>query len=315
MNLKVHNPCNEHTRYYRNYNLFWDELTDKLKEKYNVIENRYFENAHKERFTVYFDSLTSERGLELQECDYVIENLDNGDFYILSVSDDLSQPLLSEQNNPKLKKVLFSQFIDYKIKHHTGINYNKFSPWIYFQSNLTDLEVYYKKRQLKNNFIKKLYFRGNVNDRPILEHFTKSILDGPNYIGNSKVYFDELINYEIGLSIAGVGELCYRDIEYMALGIPFIRFEFQSELSEKLIPNYHYISIPYDKSIPKHNEVHTDRLGEKEHVLQIEARFREVIRDEDFLRFISKNSRKYYEDFLSTNSRINKTLKILNLDD
>ena len=34
MRLRIHNPCNEQTRYYRNYNLFWDELTDKLKEKY-----------------------------------------------------------------------------------------------------------------------------------------------------------------------------------------------------------------------------------------------------------------------------------------
>jgi hypothetical protein len=313
MKLRIHNPCNEQTRYYRNYNLFWDELTETLKQKHSVVENRYFEYAHKERFLVKFDSLLTQNGLELQECDYVIENLESGEFYILSVSDDLSQPLLSEQHNPKLKKVLLSQFIDYKIKHHTGNNYEKFYPWIYFPSNLTDLEFYYQKRETKKNFIKKLYFRGDVSNRPILEYFNKSILDGPNYIGDSKIYFDELINYEIGLSIAGVGELCYRDIEYMALGIPFIRFEYQTELNEKLIPNYHYISIPYDKTIPKHNDTHTDRLGTKEHVQQIEEKFREVIRNEEFLRFISKNSRDYYVNNLSTLSRIDNTLKQLNL--
>ena len=53
----VHNPCNEHTRYFRDYNLFWDELTDRLKQKYTVVENRYFENAHKERFRVNLNSL------------------------------------------------------------------------------------------------------------------------------------------------------------------------------------------------------------------------------------------------------------------
>jgi hypothetical protein len=157
MRLRIHNPCNEQTRYYRNYNLFWDELTDKLKEKYDVIENRYYKDAHKDRFRVNFDSLTNpNQGLLLMECEYVIENMDNGDFYVLSVADDLSYGTLYERDNPKLKKVLISQFIDYKIKGHTKENFHKYYPWIYFPSNLTDLEQYYKKRLDKTEFIDKL---------------------------------------------------------------------------------------------------------------------------------------------------------------
>lgn len=313
MKLRIHNPCNKHTKYYRNYNLFWDELTDKLKEKYNVTENRYFENAHKERFNVNFDSLTNPEGLLLMECEYVIENMDNGDFYVLSVADDLSYGMLSEQSNPKLKKVLISQFIEDKVKHHVSDNYDKYYPWIYFPSNLTDLESYYKKRLEKTEFIDKLCFWGTTSERPILKHFDNSILDGPNYIGDSQKYFENLINYSVALSIAGVGELCYRDIECMALGIPLIRFEYQTKLYEPLIPNYHYISIPYDDTIPKHNDVHTDRLGDETHSKQIEDRFKEIIFDKEFLQFISNNSRKYYEDSLSSSSRINKTLEILGL--
>ena len=314
MRLRIHNPCNEQTRYYRNYNLFWDELTDKLKEKYEIVENRYFEDAHKTRFNVTFNSLTNpNQGLLLMECEYVIENMDNGDFYVLSVADDLSYGTLGERNNPKLKKVLISQFIDYKIKGHKNENFYKYSPWIYFQSNLTDLEQYYKKRLDKTEFIDKLCFWGTTSERPILEHFDKSLLVGPNYIGDSNKYFDNLINYSVALSIAGVGELCYRDIECMALGVPLIRFEYQTKLYEPLIPNYHYISIPYDTTLPTHNGVHTDRLGNGNHSKQIEDRFREVILDKEFLNFISKNSRKYYEDNLSPSSRINKTLEILGL--
>jgi hypothetical protein len=48
----IHNPCNEHTRYYRNYNLFWDELTDKLKTKFIVKENRYYEFANSRQFEI-----------------------------------------------------------------------------------------------------------------------------------------------------------------------------------------------------------------------------------------------------------------------
>lgn len=314
MRLRIHNPCNEQTRYYRNYNLFWDELTDKLKEKYDVIENRYFENAHKERFNVNFESLTKpNEGLLLMECEYVIENMDTGDFYVLSVSDNLSYGTLSERNNPKLKKVLISQFIDYKIEGHTKENFHKYYPWIYFPCNLTDLEQYYKKRLDKTKFIEKLCFWGTTSERPILKHFDKTLLVGPNYIGDSDKYFDNLINYSVALSIAGVGELCYRDIECMALGVPLIRFEYQTKLNEPLIPNYHYISIPYDTTIPKHNGVHTDRLGNFNHCKQIEDRFREVILDKEFLEFISKNSRKYYEENLTPLSRVNKTLEILKL--
>ena len=313
MNLRIHNPCNEQTRYYRNYNLFWDELTNKLKETHTIIENRYFENAHKERFNVNFDSLTNPQGLFLMECEYVIENMDNGDFYVLSVADDLSYGMLSEQSNPKLKKVLISQFIEDKVKHHVGDNYDKYSPWIYFPSNLTDLESYYKKRLEKTEFIDKLCFWGTTSQRPILEHFDSSILVGPNYIGDSDKYFDNLINYSVALSIAGVGELCYRDIECMALGVPLIRFEYQTKLAEPLIPNYHYISIPYDNDIPSHNGTKTDRLGGYDQAKKIEQRFKEVISDKEFLSFISKNSRKYYEDNLSSDSRVTKTLNILNL--
>jgi hypothetical protein len=313
MNLRIHNPCNEHTRYYRNYNLFWDELTDKLKENHTIIENRYFEDAHKERFNVHFDSLINPQGLFLMECEYVIENIDNGDFYVLSVADDLSYGMLSEQSNPKLKKVLMSQFIEDKVKHHVGDNYDKYSPWIYFPSNLTDLEFYYKQRLEKTEFVDKLCFWGTTSQRPILKHFDSSILVGPNYIGDSDKYFDNLINYSIALSIAGVGELCYRDIECMALGVPLIRFEYQTKLAEPLIPNYHYISIPYDDEISSHNGTKTDRLGGYDQAKKIEQRFKEVISDKDFLIFISKNSRKYYEDNLSSDSRVAKTLNILNL--
>ena len=93
----------------------------------------YFKDAHKNRFKVNFESLTNpDEGLLLMECEYVNENIDSGDFYVLSVADDLSYGTLSERNNPKLKKVLISQFIDYKIEGHTNENFHKYYPWIYF---------------------------------------------------------------------------------------------------------------------------------------------------------------------------------------
>jgi hypothetical protein len=311
MKLRIHNPTNEITKKNRDYNVFWDDLTIELKKNNEVYENRFFEQAHFDRFNVNFKSLSKQDGLLMLECEYLIENIETGDFLIFSVADDLTHCILDERSNPKLKKVFVSQFIDYKIKHHVDDYFEKYSPWIYFPSFDVDLEQFYQKRKEKNSFVDKLFFRGATAHRPIINHFDRNILEGLNPI-NTNDYFNELINYSIGLSIAGVGELCYRDVEYMALGIPFIRFEFQSQLIEPLIPGHHYISIPYDNSIPKHNEVFTDRLGEFNHAKIIESKFKEIINDKEYLKFVGENARKYYEKNLSKKSRLENSIKLIN---
>lgn len=310
--LIVHNPTNWHTRHYRNYNLFWDELTEELSKRYEVEENREWDDAHFGRYEIKLSKGISNEFL-LLECEYVIEDKDTGEFWIMSVSDDLGYATMNEKRNPLCKKVLVSQFIDYKIKHHVGDNYDKYSPWIYFPSGLIDLESFYYKRKVTKDITPKMYFRGNMTQRPALKHYSDELLSCPEYAVNPDQYFMELIGYSAALSMAGVGELCYRDIECMAVGVPLIRFEFQAEMHEKLIPNVHYISVPYPEDMPRHNDVATDRLALEHHAKLIEERFKEVVDDVEFLSYISKNAREYYERNLSPKNRVNKTLEILGL--
>lgn len=312
-NFLIHNPCNENTRYYREYNLFWDELTDELKKKYNIIENRYYEGAHYSRMQIQLQKRTQEF-LDLLECEYVIEDLDNGDFWILSIAEQMSGCILTESNNPHLKKVLYSQYIPEQIVHHTKENANKYLPWIFFQQDVVDLEKYYENRKEKKELIPRLFFRGNTQYRPIVDYIDKEILSDTKKIEN-KDYFDLLTDYEICLSIGGVanGDLCYRDVECMALGIPLLRFDFVATLNPPLIPNYHYISIPLQLDLPKERGVHKDRLGDEKHAKLIEQRFHEVIQNKNFLNYISKNAREYYEKYLSKESRVQHTLNLLNL--
>jgi hypothetical protein len=304
----VHNPCNEHTRYYRNYNLFWDKLTEDLKKYFNVTENRFYEFANSNMFDVKLKKGKSPF-FALHECEYVIEFEDTGDFYILSVSDRLSAAMLNERNNPHLKKVLVSQFNYDYLKSHVGDSISKYIPWIYFPQEVFNYDEYYQKRKNIDTFIDKMYFRGTLSERPITQYFNKNYVEGFIPIKN---YFDDLIKYKLGLSIAGVGELCYRDIEYMCIGIPFIRFEYLSELNPKLIPNYHYISVNRPNDIPSHNGLSTDRLGLDKHAKMIEKRFLEVKNDKDFLNYISNNARNYYETYLNQNN-INHTLNLLSI--
>ena len=312
--LIVHNPCNEHTKNYREYNLFFDEFTEHLKTKYNIIENRYFENAHYERMKIYLKQRTDEF-LDILECEYVIEDSESGDFWILSVAEQISSGILREQNNPHLKKVLYSQYIPDQIVHHCKQNSNKYKPWIFFQQNIIDLEKYYYKRSQQTQRIEKLFFRGGTVYRPIVNHIDKNILS-ETQIKKNNDYFEELSEYEICLSIGGVanGDLCYRDVECMAIGIPILRFDFVTTLNPALIPNYHYISIPLQTDLPKENDVFKDRLGNYKHAKMIEDRFNEVIQDKYFLNFISNNARDYYETYLSKKARIEHTLNLLNID-
>jgi hypothetical protein len=306
----VHNPCNEHTRYFRNYNLFWDDLTEELKKKYIVEENRYYEFANSQRFKVNLKNQTSdENNFLLLECEYVIEFEDTGEFYIMSVSDNLTHCILNEKNNPKLKKVLVSQFTNNEILNNVGNdNFEKYSPWIYFPCTINDLVPFFEERKNKETLIDKMYFRGtSIEDRSILSHFNQDYLEGIRPIGGPNVYFKDLINYKVGLSVAGRGELCYRDIEYMAIGVPFIRFEYTTNLNPKLIPNYHYISID------RPSDLVIDRLGNETHAAMIEKRFLEVKDDKEFLSFISKNAKEYYDTYLSRYNNVKHTLNLLEL--
>ncbi len=308
-NIIVHNPCNQHTRYYRNYNLFWDRFTDHLKTKFNVEEDREYEFANSRSSNIFLKKTLAPRaGLPMFECEYIIEFKDTGDFYILSASDTLTSAILNERSNDNLKKVLVSQFNKRELDHHVGSYIYKYEPWIYFPSQVHDLEYYYNTRRNHDNFIDKMYFRGTaLEDRPILSHLNPKLLEGIKPIGGPSTYFNDLIKYKIGLSVAGRGELCYRDIEYMAIGIPFLRFSYVNELNPNLIPNYHYIAVD------RPDDLIQDRLGNFEHAKMIENKFLEVKDDKNFLNFIAKNARDYYTKYLSLENSINHTLDILNI--
>jgi hypothetical protein len=312
-NLIIHNPCNDFTKNYRDYNLFWDELTDELKKSHQIVENRFYETAHIDRMKIQLKKRQHEY-LELLECEYVIEDSDTGDFWILSAAEQITGGILLEQNNPHLKKVLYSQYIPDQMVHHTGKNSNKYHPWIFFPQNVLDLEPFYQKRLTKEILIPKLFFKGGVNYRPIVTFINNDILSDTNIINNNN-YFDTLIDYKICLSIGGTanGDICYRDIECFALGIPILRFDFVTTLYPGLIPNYHYISIPLPNDLPIHNGVLKDRLGNLSHAKLIEDKFYEVINNDNFLKYISNNAKEYYEKFLSKKNRIHHTLNLLNL--
>jgi hypothetical protein len=312
--LIVHQPTNHDSKRFRYYNIFFDKLIDELSKDNDVVVDRYYKNCNKGHSNIKLDWDNSDNDftIETYECEMIVEDYDTKETYIFSIADDLTSTSLNLQDNENVKKIFVSQYIQDKIDHHVKPqNIDKYSPWIYFPSNEYDLEFFYNKRKSFDVLIDKLYFRGDTRSRPILDYFNSDMLYGGGPIGGFESYANELINYSVALSVAGRGELCYRDVECMGMGIPFIRFEYLSQLKEPLIPNYHYISV--DRPDDLKDWMNLDRNGLQHHADLISERFLEVKDDTEFLNFISKNAREYYENYLSPQSSIKYTLYLLNL--
>lgn len=185
----------------------------------------------------------------------------------------------------------------------------KFIPLNYLpEQTIIGLDNFYIRRLYQTEFIDKMVFRGNVGALP---RTTPTFLlgnqyfDGYDYLSREQ-YFDSLTKYKVGLSIPGVGEICHRDVEYMAIGIPFIKFEFLTKWSPELIPNYHYISIDRIDI-----EAGKERYGGEVYAELYIKRFLEVKDDKEFLDFISTNSRKYYYENLHPLNRFDKLIKLI----
>ena len=310
--LIIHQPVNFESRKYRYYNIFFDDLIKEIREGFDVLENRYYKYANSKRYPIklLFDDTSDAQTTELLECEMLIENYDTKEFCILSVSDDLTPAILNMQSNPLLKKVLVSQFYQKKLYSHIKEeNLPKYSPWIYFPSNYHDLELYRNQRLQEKDLIDKMYFSGsNLEIRKILNYFNPDNFDGGRSIGGFDRYASKLIKYKVGFSTAGRGEFCYRDIEYMAMGIPFIRFKYESRLEPNLIPNVHYISV--DRPDDNTNE-HTYGAT---HAKLIEEKFNSIRNDKEFLGKIATNAYGYYMMYLSPQSSVHHTTDLLQLD-
>lgn len=193
-------------------------------------------------------------------------------------------------------------------------NFNlKQGTWYTFQGS-TNYDHYYSQRMFHNNdqLIDKMFFMGS-DYRPDI-HELRKLGACNDFIGNipQLEYMGHAIKYKLGLAIPGVGEICYRDFEYLAMGVPMIRLEYITQLNPPLIPNYHYIAVERDKNDLQWN-CHMDQRGGESYVKAYNERFLEVKDDKPLLDFVSKNGRDYYFKYSHPVNRINHLLNILEL--
>jgi hypothetical protein len=227
--------------------------------------------------------------------------------------------LFTERNNKDDIFLIshFSSWLPQNYNHQYNFTFHT-TPFYIF-TPYTNPDFYWRLRKFRgyDNLIDKMFFLSTTRreDPFTLREMGLSIEAQGGM--NIDEYLNLAIQYKVGLAISSVSELCYRDIEYMAIGLPMLRLEYVTQTNPPLIPNYHYIAI--DRA--KHNlpgspgnlewGSHLDREGGEIYVQAYKERFLEVKDDYDFLEFISNNAREYYNQYCSSSNRLSHLLKLL----
>lgn len=249
-------------------------------------------------------------GYSMPDCEMVFLHED-GSVQAISFSDNRSglYDFLENRANPS-DLFIVSQMSNFYPQGIDKIVYKVIGGSYYEADASIFVEGFWLKRR-STGHLNNLYFKGNVAGCGraavgYLKEYTDDVLIGDPI--PSDAYFNELCGVRVGLAIPGVGELCHRDIEYMAIGVPMLRLEYMTQMNPALIPNYHYIAVKRD-GLPL--DVNKDRTGGTEYARRYVDRYLEVRDDEQFLESISLNAKKYYNQYLHNDARLSHYLKLL----
>lgn len=303
------------------------DLADYYKKEHDA-EIVYF----KERFEIPYTSelYCPELDYVMQDCNFIIYDVERDIVKAITWCEANKQDkngrslfaALEERNNPEdliLAGHLPNMFYDPTKNKNTPSIPERFkfkvksTTWYPTECSLSFDELYEKRQNIE--LIDKLFWRSSTRREDPFELAEKGICNRDHSSGHSmEEYMLEAINYKVGLAISSVGEKCYREIEYMGAGIPFLRLEFIGKHEPPLIPNYHYIAINRDEygivPEPMWSPTH-DREGGPDYVEAYTKRFLEVKDDKEFLNFITENARTYFKENCDKLTRIPALLNLL----
>lgn len=263
----------------------------------------------------------------ISDVEYVIENLDTKDIKVLSFTEYFTHYVSHFAKSNTCSKVLLTHFnwtnrYEWFTREQSIKDIDKVRPWIFLSFKEFDYDYYRKLRDEKTEFDDKLFYLGSG-----IDSYRKCVKEVENkgYLQKTggysfETYLDKMTSSKIGLShyldldkyttpFDHPGEFCYRDIEYMAIGLPFIRIEYKDSVHDPLIPNYHYISIPREHAYvawEKNKEVGVADLYIKKYL--------QVKDDQRFLNYISKNQKDWFDRNIKSPNIENLTFELLELN-
>jgi hypothetical protein len=250
----------------------------------------------------------------LSDCEILIEDVENDVLRGITFSESRTgffDNVFAKRNN-KNDILMLTQYYGWFPRYFKAEEHYNFKilPTTYYTFRPTiNHNYWYRQRQFMSydNLFDQMFCLSSTGRGDLPRLRDKGVM-GPLVQGSD--YFDHAIRYKVGFSVTGVPEICCREIEYMAIGLPNFRLEYMTQLNPPLIPNYHYIAVdrsnfPWDAN--------KDREGGDEYVQAYIERFNEVKDDKEFLTFISTNARKYYLENCSDENRLKHIVSSLGL--
>jgi len=195
--------------------------------------------------------------------------------------------------------------------------YNSFFYGTYEKGSLDIIENIYDDYNLLNTK-PSLYFRGylwdfrkrmteNIQDESILVTDRNENNNNLNYID----YLKDLSQYRCALSLPGGTEVCNRDIECFAVGVPVIRPYLNIQYPDPLIANYHYISCYNDC---KYWDGNPNYLSYEDFILHLKDCWNKVKNNYEYLSFIRRNARDWFVKNCTLESNVDYVLSKIQME-
>lgn len=330
-NIRIHR--NENLLYPRYHNTWFAHFVNYCRQFFNVDYVNYWtdiEDHISNNIKIQLQKPLGNLGTEfvLSDVDMVVENLDNYEISVISFTEYLNSITVHYMRSEYFKSMVLAHFNYHHLYHwlkrdnlvskiqlvHPGI----FPLYLDF-----DMDHY---RTLRDSISPtgELFYKGSGCD---LSSYRRAvgILGKQGKIDLARVTFEQylstLTQSKMALSYyldldkyhspwEHNGEFCYRDMEYMAIGVPFVRIEYRDSVHDGLYPNHHYVSINREIAYQVYRE-----SGDAGVADLLYSKYLEVRDDHVFLKFISNNQRKYYDSYCRLEKSSELIFHKLNLQD
>lgn len=302
MNIKCYYPKEPYKDQHRwCANVIFEKLTKKLVTTYPSIKFELIDSiGYSEKLGIHHHS---NPGQKFGYHRMILENSINKKYFVVNYYDSLqSIHSINNWDTENLIEVFSSTGVhkDHIFYNNSNIDY---TPSSYCLRQVTD-EDYLLKNKTNTSTNIDLTFRGELYlFRKFLKNDSRFKIINSYYNKLSeKDYLKELQDNFISLSLNGIGEICHRDIESFGAFSTVIRPELTVQFHNKLIPDYHYISIPTDDIKSLNTISYYTELSNR-----LYSKYLEVKNDKEYLRYIALNARKWFIE----NGTINKNVEIL----
>lgn len=311
-------PVNENIRWAWTYN--FSKMPDFLQERYpehkfNKIHRWSGNMGHKNPWDG-IEPYDKNKHPIISDTIFIIENEDTKKYFVISTWDKCYWELHIWSDLKEKCVEIFTPFgmqlndwtYELAPMDYTPIN---LPLNILHEEHLID-ELYYDNLEKNNRIIPEKLFFQSLGAYGFREHI---YLKDPRfdfhnaYSPDIREWLTKLSRYKINIDINCAAEVSNRTGEILGLGCVLLRPEIRHQFHNPLIPNYHYVAVEHDYF----NGGPIDDFYASLADAYINT-FNKIKDDKDYLDFISKNGREYFDKYIRREKWINDLLNLIDLN-